>query len=47
MTLITVLISLAYLEIGIYLEEQKLVEEFGNDYKIYRQKVKKIIPFIY
>lgn len=47
MTLITVLITLAYLEIGIYLEEQKLVGEFGNDYKIYRQKVKKIIPFIY
>jgi protein-S-isoprenylcysteine O-methyltransferase Ste14 len=47
MTIITVLITLAYLEIGIYLEEQKLVEEFGNGYKIYRQKVKKIIPFIY
>ncbi|MEN9303450.1 MAG: hypothetical protein RL264_1879 [Bacteroidota bacterium] len=37
---------LLYLPIGIYLEEQKLVQLYGEDYKEYRRKVKSIIPFI-
>ena len=39
-TIITV-----YTLIGIELEEQKLVTEFGKDYVNYRRKVPKLIPF--
>ncbi len=39
-TIITV-----YTLIGIVLEEQKLIAEFGEDYKLYKQQVPKIIPF--
>ena len=34
-----------YLIIGTYLEERKLVREFGEKYLIYRQKVSMLIPF--
>ncbi len=47
MTLMAIIITSVYLEIGIRLEEQKLIEEFGSDYEEYRKRVKKIIPFVY
>jgi protein-S-isoprenylcysteine O-methyltransferase Ste14 len=45
-TLIFVLISVAYLIIGTYLEEAKLSKQFGEAYKLYKQKVPMFIPFI-
>jgi methanethiol S-methyltransferase len=33
-----------YTLIGIHLEEQKLVAEFGDQYRQYRQRVPKLIP---
>ncbi len=47
MTLAAVITSLVYLEIGIRLEEQKLIKEFGDAYKDYQHRVKKVIPFLY
>jgi protein-S-isoprenylcysteine O-methyltransferase Ste14 len=35
-----------YLPIGIYLEEQKLIELYGSAYLDYRKKVKAVIPFL-
>ncbi len=45
-TLIFVLISMAYLIIGTYLEEAKLSKQFGDVYKQYKQEVPMFIPFI-
>ena len=47
MTLMVVLISLIYLDIGMRLEEKKLVAEFGEQYRDYQKEVKKMIPFLY
>ncbi len=47
MTLMVVLISLIYLDIGMRLEEKKLVAEFGEQYRNYQKEVKKVIPFLY
>lgn len=41
------IISFAYIDYGSSLEENKLILEFGNQYKQYQQSVKKLIPFIY
>ncbi len=40
-------VLLAYLFIGIYLEEQKLLIYFGEDYRRYQRKTKRIIPFVW
>ncbi len=48
-TLSTVLISsitFIYFWIGAYLEERKLVGEYGQAYRDYRRKVKMLIPFL-
>lgn len=45
--LIFVGITFIYLPIGVKMEEQKLIGEFGKDYIKYRKKVKMLIPFIY
>ena len=42
--LINVLLT-AYLIIGTYLEEKKLVGEFGEQYMAYQQKVSMLIPY--
>lgn len=42
-----VIISIAYIDYGSSLEEEKLLLEFGDAYKQYQQSVKKLIPFIY
>ncbi len=47
MTLAGVFISIVYLEVGIRLEEKKLENEFGDSYRKYKLKVKKVIPFLY
>ena len=36
-----------YLSLGIIFEERKLVKIYGDEYKIYQKKVKKMIPFIW
>jgi protein-S-isoprenylcysteine O-methyltransferase Ste14 len=36
-----------YLAIGIFYEEKKLVNLYGNVYKNYQKRVKKMIPFIW
>ena len=40
------LLILVYLPIGIYFEEQKLIQLYGQDYLDYKSKVKAIIPFL-
>ncbi|MEX0810998.1 MAG: isoprenylcysteine carboxylmethyltransferase family protein [Chitinophagales bacterium] len=40
-------ITFIYLPIGVRLEEQKLIEEFGKSYIEYRRKVKMLIPFVF
>lgn len=45
--IIFVLISLLYLPIGVKLEEQKLVKEFGEQYVRYQREVKMLFPFLY
>lgn len=44
--LITNIIITIYTLIGIELEEQKLVAEFGDDYEQYRRTIPKLIPFL-
>jgi len=44
--LISNTIITAYTLIGIQLEEEKLVEEFGDDYRKYQQTVPRLIPFL-
>ncbi|MEQ9050507.1 MAG: isoprenylcysteine carboxylmethyltransferase family protein [Marinoscillum sp.] len=38
---------LVYLPVGIYFEEQKLIEEFGDAYRIYQAEVPAIFPKIF
>lgn len=45
-TIIMTLITFIYLIIGTKLEENKLIETFGDEYKEYQKKVKMLIPFI-
>ncbi|MEM7659808.1 MAG: isoprenylcysteine carboxylmethyltransferase family protein [Bacteroidota bacterium] len=45
--LIFVGVSLGYLVVGIHWEEQKLIAEFGDEYRAYRRRVKALIPFVY
>lgn len=45
-TLVSVLCIWVYLIPGIWLEEKKLVKQFGKAYKDYQQNVAAIIPFI-
>lgn len=40
------LLILAYLPFGIFFEEQKLIQLFGQDYLVYKRKVKAIVPFL-
>ena len=46
-TLIMGVIFFIYLIIGTYLEEKKLIQEFGEDYKKYQKNVKMLIPYIF
>lgn len=44
--LASLIVLVIYLPIGIYLEEQKLIQAFGETYKEYQNKVKAVIPWI-
>ncbi len=44
--LIAVLIIIVYTIIGIHFEEQKLLAQFGNNYKKYQQDVPMVLPFL-
>jgi len=43
-TLITCTAILLYLPVGIYLEEKKLIREFGDAYRKYRHEVPALVP---
>ncbi len=43
-TLIFCLSVFLYLPVGIYLEEQKLIKQFGKDYLDYKAKVPMLLP---
>ena len=45
--LVFLILTFIYIEIGSRLEEQKLKEEFGNEYIEYCKTVKRYFPFIY
>lgn len=45
--LIFVATAMVYLIVGTKLEEQKLIQTFGKDYRIYKSKVKMLIPFLF
>lgn len=45
--LVVLIIITLYLYFGTKLEEQKLIQEFGEAYRIYQKKVKMLIPFIF
>jgi methanethiol S-methyltransferase len=40
------IITFAYLIVGTKLEEKKLIQEFGEDYKQYQKNVKMLIPYV-
>ena len=44
-TLITNIVLTVYLIVGTYLEEGKLVMEYGDRYRIYQDKVSMFIPY--
>lgn len=44
--LITLVSLIIYLPIGIWLEEKKLIQQYGEDYRIYKRKVKTLTPWI-
>ena len=45
-SLIILLVSTAYILIGIQLEERKLIREFGDEYVQYKKEVPMLIPFL-
>jgi len=47
MNLVSLLIIYVYIYIGASLEEKKLAEVFGDEYKHYQQRVKMLIPFVF
>jgi methanethiol S-methyltransferase len=44
--LIAAFIIIAYTVLGIKWEEEKLIQEFGEQYRQYKKKVPKLIPFV-
>ena len=47
MYLVTLIIMYIYIYIGTLLEERKLEDVFGEEYRVYKRKVKMLIPFIF
>lgn len=45
--LISIVVIFAYLPVGIYLEEQKLIAEYGEAYREYQRKVKALVPWVF
>jgi methanethiol S-methyltransferase len=43
-TLVSTVCIFAYLPIGIYLEEKKLIHQFGDQYILYKREVPSLIP---
>lgn len=46
-TLVFITATLLYLPVGVGLEEEKLITEFGEQYLQYKKEVKMLIPFLY
>lgn len=47
MNLLSALITCAYIYIGARLEEKKLEEVFGEEYRTYMQRTKMLLPFLF
>jgi len=47
MNLVSLIMIYAYIYIGTLLEEKKLGELFGEEYREYKQQVKMLIPFVF
>lgn len=43
---IFILVTLVYLPFGIYWEEKKLIRIFGEEYILYKKRVKCLIPYL-
>ncbi|HOO08600.1 MAG TPA: isoprenylcysteine carboxylmethyltransferase family protein [Cyclobacteriaceae bacterium] len=46
-TLVSVLCVFAYLPVGIYLEERKLIKQFGEEYIRYKRDVPALVPRLF
>lgn len=44
---IFLILMIVYIIIGIEMEEKKLIKTFGKEYALYRERTKKLIPFVY
>jgi protein-S-isoprenylcysteine O-methyltransferase Ste14 len=38
-------VTTAYIVVGIFLEERDLTEQFGDDYRRYKEKVSMLVPW--
>lgn len=47
LVIVSVVVNLIYLPLGIHLEEQKLIREYGDAYLEYKREVKAIIPGVF
>lgn len=45
--LFLLILYFAYLAIGMYLEEKKLVQVYGQQYLDYQKRTKKLVPYFY
>lgn len=45
-TLTAVICIIAYLVVGSFLEEKRLIKEFGDEYLFYKKEVPMLIPFL-
>ena len=46
-SLILLVVTFLYLQVGIYLEEKKLIKKFGKSYENYKNSVPKLFPVSY
>ena len=47
MGMVVMILANLFLLIGIEIEEEMLIKEFGEEYMEYRKRTKKLIPYLY